>query len=168
MSTSKFRRIMMSMMVAALLLSSLAVTVSAASDSAPVAQELRAQEVTGTIPGGQFAEIWLGLESGIQNENITLVSTWDRLDPAGNGLGFYVLTDENVSEVLSGVDPSQENLAAGSKLGPESPDNEIGAVFQATSDHFTLIVFNNSNDDGNFKISAENAYITDGLLHQEG
>lgn len=162
MVTSKIWRITMALMAALLVVSSFAGTASAATEAAPVAQELRTQEIKGTIPGGQSAEIWLGLETVTPNERITLISTWDRLDPAGNGLGFYVLTDQQRSEVLSGTNPAQSNLATGSRLSPESPENEVGAEFQATSDAFTLIVYNDSTSDANFTISATNAFITDG------
>lgn len=161
MSTTKFWRIMMSMMAAVLVLASGAGAVSAATEIAPVAQELRAQEVTGTIPGGQFAKIWLGLEPITPNETITLVSEWDRLDPGANGLGFYVLTDEQLAAVQNGTNVRDSNLATGSRLSPESPANEVGAEFQATSEFFTLVVFNDSNQDANFKITSENATITD-------
>ena len=161
MSTPKFWRIMMSMMAAVLLVSSFAATVSAATENAPAAQELRAQEVTGTMPGGQFAKIWLGLEPITPNEKIVIVSAWDRLDPGANGLGFYILTDEQLSAVQNGTNVREANLAMGSKLSPESPPNETGAEFQATSGAFTLVVFNDSNSDANFKITSENAFITD-------
>jgi len=158
MSTSKVWRITVTMMAAVLVIASFAGSVIAA----PAAQELSAQEVKGTIPGGQSAEIWLGLETGIPGETIRIISTWDRSDPRGNGLGFYVLTDQHKTEVLNGTDPRLANLATGSTLSPESPDNEIGAEFQATSDRFTLIVYNDSPNDANFTITAENAVITDG------
>ena len=162
MSTTKFWRIIMTcVMAAVLLISSLAATVSAATESAPAAQELRAEEITGTIPGGQFAKIWLGLEPITPNEKTTIVSAWDRLDPGSNGLGFYVLTDEQLQAVQNGTDVREANLATGSKLSPESPPNEIGAEFQATSGSFTLVVFNDSNADANFAITAKNAFITD-------
>ncbi len=162
MSKSNVWRIMMSLMAAVLVLSSFAGAVSAAALDAPVAQELRAQEVKGTIPGGQSAEIWLGLETVTSGENITVMSTWDRIDPTSNGVGFYILTDENTTDVLNGTDPRLANLATGSALAPDSPENEVGAIVRATSDFFTLIVYNNSTSDANFTLTAENAFITDG------
>ncbi len=130
-------------------------------ESAPVAQQTRAQEVSGVITGGQFAEIWLGMETSVPNEKVTITSTWDRNDPGSQGLGFYVLNEQQVSAVLNGAKARDENMASSSKLGPGSLDSEVGVEFLASSKNYTIVVFNNSNADANFTLVAKNAFITD-------
>ncbi len=157
MATKTRKRIITSLMAAVLLLT----TLIGVATAAPMAQEVSATEVQGTIAGGEFAEIWLGLQTDIQGNNIVLLSEWNRNDPASNGLGFYVLTTEQMASVLAGSNPAQNNLAAGTALGTDFPSNVIGAEFRATSDSYTLIVFNDSANDADFKLTATNALITD-------
>ncbi len=161
MAQPKLGRILSSLMIAALLVASFGVTASAAVESAPAAQTIRAEEVRGVITGGQFAEIWLGLEPVTPNEKVTVTSTWDRNDPASQGVGFYVLTEQNVSAVLNGGKARDNNLSAASSLGPESLANEVGVEFNATGGYYTIVVFNDSNSDAEFTLTAKNAFIID-------
>ncbi|MDI9549015.1 MAG: fasciclin domain-containing protein [Chloroflexota bacterium] len=161
MAQPKMGRILSSLMIVALLMASFGVTANAAVESAPAAQTIRAEEVRGVITGGQFAEIWLGLEPTTPNERVTVSSTWDRNDPSSHGVGFYVLTEQNVSAVLNGGKARDNNLSAASSLGPESLANEVGVEFNATGGTYTIVVFNDSNTDAEFTLTAKNAFITD-------
>lgn len=129
--------------------------------AAPVAQNTQSQEVTGVVPGGQSAQIWLGLNPQTPAQNVTLVSTWDRVNPTNNGVGFYVLTAAQTRAVLSGANLGANNLAAGSRLSPQSPDNEVGAVFGGTAGPYTVVIYNNSNADAVFTLSVDNGVLVD-------
>ncbi|HMN29067.1 MAG TPA: hypothetical protein PKE45_13025, partial [Caldilineaceae bacterium] len=72
----------------------------------PVAEEaasqaaqgpVRAQNVQGTLPGGQFAKFWLGLGPTFANANVTVIAEWDRPDPGSSGVGFYILDASGIA-----------------------------------------------------------------------
>lgn len=129
--------------------------------AAPVAQSIQSAEVAGVITGGQSAQIWLGLNPQTPGESVTLVSTWDRNSPVDNGVGFYVLTANQTRDILAGASLGANNLAAGSALSPDSPDNEVGALFDGDAGPYTVVVFNNSNTDANFTLRVDNGVLID-------
>ncbi len=133
-------------------------SVAAATNAAPVRQ-LRSQSVAGTIPGGQFAEVWLDLEV-IEPGTVSVLATWDRSDLSG--IGFFILDANNVATVTSGGRARDNNIAAGSPLQAfRGSPNQQEAVIRATAANYTLIVFNESPNDASFTLDATNAYITD-------
>ena len=67
--------------------------------AAPMSQQIRAKEVTGTIPGGQFAQVWLAVEPETSGAQVTLIAEWDRNNPADQGLNFFILDDQGVRRV---------------------------------------------------------------------
>ncbi|MEX1020308.1 MAG: fasciclin domain-containing protein [Litorilinea sp.] len=129
--------------------------------AAPAAQNIQSQEVAGVLTGGQSAQIWLGLNPQTPGENITLVATWDRTNPTSNGVGFYVLTADQTREVVTGASLDNNNLGIGASLSPQSPDNEIGAVFGGTAGPYTIVVFNRSNADASFTLRVDNGVLID-------
>lgn len=158
---SKLTHIVGVFLIAALLLGALPLGSAATVQGAPVAQ-VRSQQVGGTIPGGQFAKIWLGLTPTTQGATVTVISEWDRNNPGSQGLGFYILDQDGLNQVLSGSARLQDvNLAAGSQFGVDAPANQLGAQFQATGSSYTIVVYNDSNSDANFTLTATNAVITD-------
>ncbi len=158
---SKLTHIVGVFLIAALLLGALPLGSAATVQGAPVAQ-VRSQQVGGTIPGGQFAKIWLGLTPTTRGATVTILSEWDRNDPGSQGLGFYILDEDGLNQVLSGSARLQDvNLAAGSQFGVDAPANQLGAQFQATGSSYTIVVYNDSNSDANFTLTATNAVITD-------
>ena len=162
MSNNIFTRLLTACVVAVLLTTSVTPVAFAIQVGAPLAQELRSQEVTGVLPGGQFAKIWLGLEPGVAGTNITVTSEWDRVNPEQNGLGFYILDEGGLARVLNGSEDVRDaNLAAGSRLSPEAPDNQLGAQFRATGSYYTIVAYNDSNADANFTLRVDNGMITD-------
>lgn len=161
MSTMKVRQVLSAWLIAAMLLSTTAVLTTPTLMAAPAAQ-LESQQVAGTLPGGEFAKIWLSVTPQTRGQNMIIKTTWDRNAPASNGVGFYVLDADGLRSVLSGSATVQDiNLSAGSRLAPESPDNELGAVVNATGDEYTIVLFNDSNSDANFTLSVENGSVSD-------
>ncbi len=159
----RLRQVVAACTAAAVLLSTAASFSSPVLYAATVAQEvMEAEEVAGTLTGGEFDKIWLKLTPTTRNESMTIVTEWDRLFPDANGVGFYVLDQDGLSSVLNGdVSVSEANLSAGSKLAPNSPDNELGAVIQATGGEYTVVLFNDSTTDASFELRVKNGVIQD-------
>jgi uncharacterized surface protein with fasciclin (FAS1) repeats len=158
----KLRQVVAAWMVAMLLLSAWAVLARPVVLAAPAAQTLQAQEVAGTLTGGQFAKIWLGLTPETRGQNMTIITEWDRNAPGSNGLGFYILSEDGLRSVLSGAQTvAGANLAAGTRLAANAPDNQLGAVLQATGTSYTIVLYNDSATDASFELSVTNAVISD-------
>jgi uncharacterized surface protein with fasciclin (FAS1) repeats len=162
MTQSKWHRFFAAALVTAMLVTSLAPAAFAAEQAAPSYQEVRASEVTGTIPGGQFAKIWLGIAP--ENPGTVNVTTvWDRSNPEQNGLGFFVLNEANLAAVVAGQNLSDNNVGAGStNFFLNGPDNQQGANFRATGGAYTAILYNDSASDANFTMSVDNGVLVDG------
>ena len=92
MRKTKLQRVAAIFAIAALVMTSMISLVGAA----PVADAVRSTEITGTVPGGQFAEIWLDLEV-IEPGTVTVLATWE----SGNldGVGFHILDERGVATV---------------------------------------------------------------------
>lgn len=162
MAKQKREKIVASLLVAILLTMSLATAVSAATVQAPVAQQLRDKEVRGTLPGGQFAKFWLGLEPEQSGAQISVIAEWDRPDAIQNGVGFFILDeaglvrigDERLSDIaIAAGDPGFILNGASNQMGAS-----FGAIGLAK---YTLVVFNDSATDANFTLTATNGFITD-------
>ena len=152
------RRVLAVWVVVAMLLSSMAPFTAQVAR----AETLRSQSVAGVLTGGEFAKIWLGLVPETKGQTLTIVTEWDRANPESNGVGFFLLNQEGLNSVLNGsANVRDANLAAGSKLSPESPDNQLGAVFQATGDSYTIVLFNDSSTDASFTLKVTNGVVLD-------
>lgn len=158
MRKTKFQKLTAVLLTAMLLLGSFAGLASAAVESAPLS--LTADEVTGTIPGGQFAKLWLGLDVTQPNANVTISTEWDRYDALASGLGFYILSPENLARVQGGNDIRDNNTASGGAVF-QGPTNQQIASFNATGSDYTLVIYNDSNSDATFTARATNALISD-------
>lgn len=146
---------------ATMLLSSLAAAGTSTILAAPVAQTLEAEAVAGVLTGGQFAKIWLKIQPN-GNGDVVILSEWDRNFPENNGLGFYVLNADGLARVLSGSQRLPEaNLSAGSRPSPSAPDNQLGAILQATGGEYTIVLFNDSATDASFTLKVTNATLLD-------
>ncbi|MEM7536820.1 MAG: fasciclin domain-containing protein [Chloroflexota bacterium] len=122
---------------------------------------LRSNAVKGRIGGGQFAKIWLGLEPASYGATIRVFTEWDRVDPLNNGVGFYILSEENLKQVLSGTQVRDAHISAGSPVF-EGQSNQLDESFQASGlSNYTLVIFNDSNTDANFTINITDGFITD-------
>ncbi|BAL98971.1 MULTISPECIES: fasciclin domain-containing protein [Caldilinea] len=160
MNQSKWHKFLTAALLTALLVTALAPVVLAAEQAAPAAQ-VRASEVSGTIPGGQFAKIWLGLIPN-QPGTVTVTARWDRPNPEQSGVGFYVLTEANLSAVINGAPLGTNNVAAGDTNFFQRGENNVqGAAFRATGGSYTLVVYNDSATDANFTLSVDNGVIVD-------
>ncbi|MCS6828435.1 MAG: fasciclin domain-containing protein [Caldilinea sp.] len=160
MNESKWRKFLTAALLTALLVTALAPVVLAAEQAAPAAQ-VRASEVSGTIPGGQFAKIWLGLVPN-QPGTVTVTARWDRSNPERNGVGFYVLTEANLSAVVNGARIELNNVAMGdTNFFQRGEDNVQGAAFRATGGSYTVVVYNDSATDANFTLSVDNGVFVD-------
>ncbi len=149
-------------MVAALLMVSFATMVWAMGETAPIQQQLRAREVRGTLTGGQFAQIWLGLQPESAGTQVTVVAEWDRNQPADQGLNFFILDDQGVRRV---GDESLSSIALGAGSANfllNGPANALGASFNANGlNPYTLVVTNDSSQDASFTLRVTNGFITD-------
>lgn len=162
MTQSKWQRFFAAILVTAMLVTSLAPTAFAAEQAAPAYQEVRASEVTGLIPGGQFAKIWLGIAPE-RPGTVTVTAVWDRSNPEQNGLGFFILNEANLAAVVAGQNLRDNNVGAGStNFFLNGPDNQQGASFRATGGAYTVIVYNDSASDANFTLSIDNGVLVDG------
>ncbi len=158
-SIIRIRQALSVLLVAALLLGGGAI-VAPPLQAAPSAQ-VQSAEVGGVLTGGQFAKIWLGLSTIDRGSNVTVLAEFDRLNPQNSGLGFYILTEDGLRAVLSGADLRTNNLAAGSRLSPQTPENQLGAVVQGSASNYTIVVFNDSATDASFTLRVTNGLISD-------
>lgn len=162
MQKARLHKLFTAIAVALSLVVAFTTLVGATSTAAPVSQATRAKEVRGTIPGGKFAQIWLGLEPETSGAQVTVIAEWDRNNPAGSGLNFFILDDQGVRRV--GEDTlSTIALGAGNpNFDVNAPDNQVGASFNAIGlAKYTIVVSNESSQDANFTLRATNAFITD-------
>ena len=131
MSKKRLQQVIAALIVGALLATSVASMVTAAPTDAP-AQEVRSRKVQGEIPGGQFAEIWLGLDTETIGQNITLLGEWNTYDT--EGLYFFVLDESDRAAVVSGTHPKDANIAVGNPVEPfRGTPNQQEANFRATA-----------------------------------
>ena len=97
---TKWQRLLAAALVAALLVTGFApAAMAATAQTAPsaVAQQVSGvTEVTGTLTGGQFAKIWLGLTPDSNPGTVTLTADWDRPNADSSNVGFYVLNETNL------------------------------------------------------------------------
>lgn len=154
---SGFRKVATALLIASLLMTSVASLASAAPMEAT--QLLEAKTVTGTLPGGQFAKVWLGLRVEVPGQNVRLVAEWDRGNPGGSGVGFFVLNEQNLAAVVGGSQLRSNNMATATAVS--GSDNQMDARFQGGSSSYTVVVFNDSGADANFTLTAENAVLID-------
>jgi uncharacterized surface protein with fasciclin (FAS1) repeats len=160
MKQAKWHRRLAAPLVAALLFSVFAPVTLLAQDTA-AAQQTKAAEVTGTLTGGQFAKIWLGL-TPINPGTVTVRAEWDRPNAAENGLGFYILDESNLAAVVNGAPLPANNVGVGnSNFYLNGPSNVQGSDFRATGPAYTVVVFNDSATDANFTLSATNGLFVD-------
>lgn len=162
MQKARLHKLFTAIAVALSLVVAFTTLVGASSSAAPVSQATRAKEVRGTIPGGKFAQIWLGLEPETSGAQVTVIAEWDRNNPASSGLNFFILDDQGVRRV--GEDTlSTIALGAGNpNFDVNAPDNQVGASFNAIGlAKYTIVVSNESSQDASFTLRATNAFITD-------
>ncbi|MEZ4859990.1 MAG: fasciclin domain-containing protein [Caldilineaceae bacterium] len=162
MQNLRLHKMFAAVVIALLLMTAFASLVGAASKAAPLVQQVRTKEVRGTIPGGQSAQIWLGLEPETSGAQVTVLSEWDRANPAGNGLNFFILDEQGVNRV--GEDRlSAIAIGAGSpNFLLNGPNNVLGASFNAIGfAKYTIVVVNDSDQDANFTLRATNGFILD-------
>jgi hypothetical protein len=159
----RLRQVITTAIAAGMLLSSLTAVASPALLAAPVAQTLQAEEVAGVLTGGEFAKIWLKLTPNNRGDNVSITTEWDRNFPESNGLGFFVLDQNGLSSVLNESQTlAQANLSAGSRPAPNAPDNQLGALVQATGGEYTIVLFNDSATDAGFTLR-----VTNGTVHDD-
>lgn len=157
---SKWRSFLTAALLTALLVTALAPVAFAAEQAAPAFQ-VRASEVSGMIPGGQFAKFWLGLIPD-RPGTVTVTATWDRSNPEDNGVGFYVLNEAGLAAVVNGQRIELNNVASGdTNFFLRGADNVQGASFRATGETYTIVVYNDSASDANFTLLVDNGVIVD-------
>lgn len=145
------------------LLSALLILNQKSSSAAPVAQ-IRARTVQGSLPGGAYAQIWLGLEPEVADAQITVLAEWDRLFPADNGLNFFIFDEQQLRRLGEGNNSfSALALAAGSaNFALSTPDNVLGAGFRATGwAAYAIVMVNESADAATFTLRVTNGFVTD-------
>ena len=166
MNKTKWQRLLAAALVAVLLVTGFApAAMAATAQTAPaaVAQQVSGvTEVTGTLTGGQFAKIWLGLTPDSNPGTVTLTADWDRPNADSSNVGFYVLNESNLQRVLGGESLVSNNVGQGrSQFFLNGADNVQGARFNATGPAYTVVVYNDSATDANFTLRAEGATLAD-------
>lgn len=162
MQKSTVRKGLAALLMVLLLTSSFAMPVSAAVTSAPLAQQLRDKQVRASIPGGQFAKIWLGLEPEQPGATVTVSAEWDRPDASRNGVGFFILDESGLRRVGEEALSSIAIAAGDSAFFLNGASNIQGAAFNAVGlATYTIVVYNDSASDANFTLTATNGFITD-------
>jgi hypothetical protein len=128
MTKSKWQRVFAVTLVVALLTSTFG-TAAFAAEQAVVLQQSAGTELTATVPGGQFAKIYLGLTPK-EPGTVTVRAEWDRENPGQNGVGFYVLDEADLTAVVNGASVQTNNLATGDPTFFQGgPNNVQGAGF---------------------------------------
>jgi uncharacterized surface protein with fasciclin (FAS1) repeats len=158
----KVKRVLTAILAATMVVTSAGLALPAAVDAAPMSQSVSAEQVSGTLTGGQFAKIWLDLIPQTLNQQVTVVSEWEVQNPGSRGLGFYLLTESDLQRVVDGANIQQNNLSSSARLGSTSADNTAGVQFTASGAKYVLVVYNDSETDANFTLRATNALIQDG------
>lgn len=128
------------------------------------AQAVQARVVHGVLPGGQSAQIWLGLIPEFADAQIKVIAEWDRPFPAANGLNFFIFDEQQLRRLDDGrASFSAIALAAGSpRFELTTPDYAIGAGFNATGwAAYALVLVNESAADATFTLRVTNAFVTD-------
>ena len=163
---TNWQRLLGAALLAALLVTGFApAAMAATAQTAPSAapqQVSGAKEVSGTLTGGQFAKIWLGLTPDINPGTVTLTADWDRPNADSSNVGFYVLNESNLQAVLGGESLIENNVGQGqSSFFLNGADNVQGARFNATGPAYTVVVYNDSATDANFTLRTEGATLAD-------
>lgn len=132
--------------------------------AAPRSETVRARSVQGMLPGGAYAQIWLGLEPEFADAQITVLVEWDRLLPANNGLNFFIFDEQQLRRL--GEENSSFSalaLAAGSaNFALSTPDNVVGAGFRATGwAAYAIVLLNESPQTATFTLRVTNGFVTD-------
>jgi len=132
--------------------------------AAPRAESVRARSVQGTLSGGAYTQIWLGLEPEFADAQITVLAEWDRLLPASNGLNFFIFDEQRLRRL--GEENSSFSslaLAAGSaNFALSTPDNTLGAGFRATGwAAYALVLLNESPQAATFTLRITNGFVID-------
>lgn len=132
--------------------------------TAPAAEAVRARAVQGMLPGGAYAQIWLGLEPEFADAQITVLAEWDRLFPADHGLNFFIFDEQQLRRL--GEENSSFSslaLAAGSaNFALATPDNTLGAGFRATGwAAYAIVILNESTQTATFTLRISNGFVTD-------
>ena len=122
---------------------------------AAVMAQSTASSATGLLPGGQFSKVWLGLQAETPTAKTVISVEFDRSDALANGLGFFILSEANLSAVSAGNSLQDNNIGSGSSNFFENgATNILGADFEANGNAvFTLVVYNDSAGDANFSIN---------------
>jgi uncharacterized surface protein with fasciclin (FAS1) repeats len=151
-------------LLSATLVAGVMTPVAMAAAPAAVMAQSTASSATGLLPGGQFSKVWLGLQAETPTAKTVVSVEFDRADALANGLGFYILSEANLSAVSAGNSLQDNNIGSGSSNFFENgATNILGADFEANGNAvFTLVVYNDSAGDANFKINVTNGFLTDG------
>jgi uncharacterized surface protein with fasciclin (FAS1) repeats len=156
------KKIFASLLVALLLAVSAPVMTRDVLYAATLAQQVRDSQVRGTLPGGQFAKFWLGLEPEQSGANISVIAEWDRPDAQRNGVGFFILDDNGLRRIGEEALSTIAIAAGSSNFVLNGPSNLQGAAINAVGlTKYTIVIYNDSASDANFTLTATNGFITD-------
>lgn len=138
--------------------------------AAPAAQEetaitpVRAMEVTGTLNGVQgenFDKIWLALTPNSPSTQVTLVVDFDRNAPLANGLGFWILNENQLQRVINGAALSENSISGGNRIDGGQANQLAATLNNPGTTDLTLVLYNDSPADANFTARVEGAMISD-------
>lgn len=125
-------------------------------------EPLRASRVTGLLEA-QYAVDYLGLQSVIIDQPVTLNLTFDTQDPQLKGLvNYLVLTQDGMRRFLAGEDPAELDIAAGGPVPNDPAFNRLtGTFLDSGRGEYTVLVYNESTTPISYTLEAVNGVLLD-------
>lgn len=155
-------RILTRTSAASLLLVILLIAMTALVSAQVPTQTSGSTSVTGAL-GEQYAQHWLGISPDQPNANLRFTMTFFPSENSEvlSGFGFWVMTDSDVSAVVTGGRFAENNVAAGEQQARD-PRGTLSAQITATGlANYTVVVYNNSTTPVEYTLSVENGRILD-------
>ena len=123
-----------------------------------------ASTVVGTLDGvrdGNFDKIYLELDGTNPSEQLSVTVDFDRENALQQGLGFYILTEQQIAIVQRGGDLVDNNVGAGSPIAGQGTGVLNAVRNPAGTAPYTLVLYNDSQTDASFTITIDNGTVTD-------
>ncbi len=120
--------------------------------------------VAGTLDGvrdGNFDKIYLELDGTNPSDQLSVTVDFDRENALQQGLGFYILTEQQIAIVQRGGDLVDNNVGAGSPITGQGTGVLNSVRNPAGTAPYTLVLYNDSQTDASFTITVDNGTVTD-------
>ncbi len=134
MQKTKQQKLFVALLLAALLVTSVAPAIfaqDATTTTEQAAMQSKVTGVSGMLPGGQFAKMWLGLTPSQPGATIVVTAEWDRANADDSGVGFFILDRDGPEAAVqngSGTVVLEQHCRRLPKLLPERPKQQAGRL----------------------------------------